>query len=119
MLATAKLASKAGLRHFAALLRRVGDFVLQVAGLMIAAQLADRRFVQLKQNFTQLLGFRVTGCEALSVNLAQRADEGVSVLVADFAILVAVAIVESCLAHAALHRAPKPTASSPRGRIAT
>jgi hypothetical protein len=50
---------------------------------MIAAELAHRRFVQLKQNVTQLLGFRITGCEALSVNLAQRADEGVSVLVAD------------------------------------
>ena len=50
---------------------------------MIAAELAHRRFVQLKQNFAQLLGFRITGCEALSVNLAQRADEGVSVLVAD------------------------------------
>src|SRR6516225_1652179 len=70
---------------------------------MIAAELAHRRFVQLKQNFTQLLGFRITGCEALSVNLAQRPDEGVSVLVADFAILVAVAIVETRLAHAALH----------------
>src|SRR5258707_13803917 len=50
---------------------------------MIAAELAHRRFVQLKQTFPQLLGFRITGCEALSVNLAQRADEGVSVLVAD------------------------------------
>ena len=50
---------------------------------MIAAELAHRRFVRLKQNFTQLLGFRITGCEALSVNLAQRADEGVSLLVAD------------------------------------
>jgi len=74
-----------------------------MVGFMIAAELAHRRFVQMKQNFTQLLGFRITGCEALSVNLAQRADEGVSVLVADFAILVAVAIVESCLAHATLH----------------
>jgi hypothetical protein len=51
---------------------------------MITAELAHRRFVQLKQNFTQLLGLRITGCEAWSVNLAQRADEGVSVLVADF-----------------------------------
>ena len=50
---------------------------------MIAAELAHRRLVDLKQNFTQLLGFSITGCEALSVNLAQRADEGVSVLVAD------------------------------------
>jgi len=59
---------------------------------MIAAELAHRRFVQLKQNFTQLLGFRITGCETLSVNLAQRADEGVPVLVADFAVLVAVIV---------------------------
>src|SRR6516162_6141406 len=103
MPATPKLASKVGSSPFVALLRRVRYFALQVAGLMIAAELAHRRFVQLKQNFTQLLGFRITGCEALSVNLAQRADEGVSVLVADFAILVAVAIVETRLAHAALH----------------
>jgi hypothetical protein len=96
---------KQSLRHFAALLRRVGDFALQVAGLVIAAELAQRRFVQLKQNFTQLLGFGITGRETLSVNLAQCADEGVSVLVADFTIPVAVAIVETCLAHAALHRA--------------
>src|SRR6516162_2501157 len=94
MPATPKLASKVGSSPFVALLRRVRYFALQVAGLMIAAELAHRRFVQLKQNFTQLLGFRITGCEASSVNLAQRADEG-----------VAVAIVETCLAHAALHRA--------------
>ena len=31
----------------AVLLRRVGDLVLQVAGLMIAAELAERRLVQL------------------------------------------------------------------------
>src|SRR5882757_3753282 len=69
---------------------------------MIAAELAHRRFVQLKQNFTQLLGFRIAGCEALSVNLTQRADEGVAVLVADFAVVVAMTIVQTCLAHAAL-----------------
>ena len=62
---------KWGLRHFAALLRRVGDFALQVTDLMIAAELTDRRFVQLKQNFTQLLDFRITGCETSSANLAQ------------------------------------------------
>src|SRR5262249_41390980 len=72
---------------------------------MIAAELAQRCLVELKQNLAQLLGFRITGCEALSVNLTQRADEGVAVLVADFAIPVAVAIVETRLAHAALHGA--------------
>src|ERR1700716_4072859 len=82
-----------------ALLRRV----LKMAGLMIAAELAQRRLVQLKQNLAQLLGFGISGCETLPVNLTQRADEGVSVFAADFAILVAVAIVETCLAHAALH----------------
>jgi len=40
---------------------------------------------------------------AKPVNFAQRADGGVSVFAADFAVPVAVAIVETCLAHAALH----------------
>src|SRR5258706_14232024 len=75
--------------------------------LMIAPKLAQRRLVQLKQNLAQLLGFRITGCETLSV-LTQHADEGVSVLVADFVVLVAVAIVETCLPHAALHGAQGP-----------
>ena len=74
-----------------------------MAGLMIAAELVQRRLVQLKQDFAELFAVRITGGETLSVNLAQRADQGVSMLVADFAILVAVAIVETCLAHAALH----------------
>ncbi len=85
---------------------------------MIAAKLAQRRLVQLKQNLAQLLGFRVTGCEALSVNLTQHADEGVSVLVADFVVLVAVAIVETGLDHAALHGA-QGAASSRSGEMAT
>jgi hypothetical protein len=41
------------------------------------------------------------------------------VLVADFAILVAVAIVETGLAHAALHCAHSPTASSRLNQMAT
>ena len=55
--------------RFAVLLRSVGDLVLQVAGLMIAAELAQRRLVQLKQNLAQLVGFGIAGCETLSVNL--------------------------------------------------
>ena len=72
---------------------------------MIAAELAQRRLVQLKQDFAQLLGRGITRGKTLSVNLAQRADEGVAVLVADFAVVVAMAIVETGLAHAALHGA--------------
>jgi hypothetical protein len=56
----------------------------------------------MKKYLAQFLGFRITGCKALSVNLTHRADESVAVLVADFAVVVAVAIVETCLAHAAL-----------------
>jgi hypothetical protein len=45
-----------------ALLRSVGDLVLKMAGLMIAAELAQRRLVSLsKQNLAELLGFRITG----------------------------------------------------------
>src|SRR6185437_14443971 len=76
-----------------------------MAGLMIAAELAQRRLVQLKQDFAELLGGGITGGKTLSVNLAQRADEGVAVLVADFAVVVAVAIVQTGFAHAALHGA--------------
>src|SRR5258705_1121261 len=97
------------------LLRRVGDLVVQVAGLMIAAELAERCLVQLKQNFAQLFGFGIAGCETLSVNPSQRADEGVSVFAADFAILVAVAVIETCLAHAALPLFPQPTAFRDHG----
>jgi hypothetical protein len=86
-----------------------------MAGLMVAAELAQRRLVQLKQNIAQLLGFGIAGRESLSVNLAQRADEGVSVLVAYFAILVAVTIVETCLAHVALHDARISRGILPRG----
>jgi hypothetical protein len=42
----------------------------------------------------------LSGCEALSINLTQHADRDVTVLVADFAIVVAVAIVQTCVAHA-------------------
>jgi hypothetical protein len=62
---------------------------------MIAAELAQRRLVQPKLNFAELFGIGIAGCETLSVNLSQRADESISVFAADFAILVAVAIVET------------------------
>jgi hypothetical protein len=69
---------------------------------MIAAELAQRRFVQLMKNLAQLFGFRITGGETRSVNPTQCADKRVAVFVADFTILVAVVIVETCPAHGAL-----------------
>jgi hypothetical protein len=66
---------------------------------MIAAELAQRRFVQLMKNLAQLFGFRITGGETRSVNPTQRADKRVAVFAADFTILVAVVIVETCPAH--------------------
>ena len=77
--------------------------MLQVASFMIAAELAQRSFVQLKKNFAQCLGFRMSSGETLSVNLTQRVDGRVSVFVADFTVAVDVAIVETCFAHGALH----------------
>ena len=71
--------------------------------LVIAAELASRSLIELKYYLAQLRGFRIPGGETLSVNFTQRTDKGVSVFAADFAILVAVLIVETCLAHAALH----------------
>jgi hypothetical protein len=115
--AIARLASKVEASPFATSLRSVCDLVLQVAGLMIAAELTQRRFVELKQNLAQFLGFGITGGETLSVNLTQRADESISVLVADFAVVVAVPIVETCLAHAAL-LVPRTTASTRRDQMA-
>src|SRR5258708_17081557 len=98
-------AMRAGSLPCESLLQGIRDFVFKVAGRMIAAELAQRRLVQLLQNVAQLLGCGITGGEAHSVHLAQRADQGISVLVADFAIMVAVAIVETWLAHVVLHGA--------------
>src|SRR5260370_40595959 len=103
----------------AALLRSEGDLVLQVAGLVIAPELAQRRLIQLKQNLAQFLGFRIAGREILSVNFPQRPDEGVSVFAADFAVLVPVGIVETCLAHAGSPLCPQQIASSRRAQMAT
>jgi hypothetical protein len=41
------------------LFRSVGNLVLQVVGLMIAAELAQRRLAQIEQNVAQLLGFGI------------------------------------------------------------
>jgi hypothetical protein len=67
-------------RPVAASLRSVSDFLIQVTGL--TAELAQSRFVELKENLAQFFRFRITGCEALSVNLTQPADEGISVRMA-------------------------------------
>jgi hypothetical protein len=59
-------------RPVAASLRSVSDFLIQVTGLT----------AELKENLAQFFRFRITGSEALSVNLTQPADEGISVRVA-------------------------------------
>ena len=74
-----------------------------MAGFVVTAELAQRSFVQLEKDLAQGPGFRMPGGETLSVNLAQRMDGRISVFVADFTVVVAVAIVETCVAHGALH----------------
>src|SRR4051812_31558583 len=71
-----------------------------MTGLVVAAELAQRRLVQIKHDIAELVGWGIAGGKTLPVNLAQRADGGGAVLVADFTILLAV--VRTCLAHAAL-----------------
>src|ERR1700737_1815798 len=56
----------------------------------------------MKHYLTQFRGFRIPSRKTLPVNFTQRADKGVAVLAADFAILVAVTSVETWFAHAAL-----------------
>jgi hypothetical protein len=57
------------LSPIARLLQSLTDLVLQVLGLMIAAKLAYRRLVELKQDLTQFRGLRVF---ALFQNIARR-----------------------------------------------
>jgi hypothetical protein len=79
---------------------------------MIAAELAQRRFVELKKNLAQCLGFRVPSGETLSVNLTQRVNGRVSVFAADFTVVVTMTIVETCVAHGALQCTYSQRASS-------
>src|SRR3982750_2519129 len=78
----------------------VRDLVIEMTGLVVAAKLVQRRLVQIRQSLAQLVGWGITSGKTWPVNLAQRADGGGAVLVADFTILLAV--VETCLTHAAL-----------------
>jgi hypothetical protein len=64
--------------------------VIEMTGLVVAAKLAQRCLVQVKHDIAQLVGWGITGGKTLPVNLAQRADGGGAVLVADFTILLAV-----------------------------
>src|SRR6185312_5280377 len=91
------------------LVQGVRDLVVEMTGLVVAAKLAQRRLVQIRQSLAQLVGRGITGGKTLPVNLAQRADRGGAVLVADFTILLAV--VRTCLAHIALPCADLETSS--------
>ena len=68
-----------------------------MAGSIISAELAERRLVQVKQDLAQLLGCRITGGKTLSVYLTQCDDARGSVPVVEFAIMVKMAIAETCL----------------------
>ena len=68
---------------------------------MIATDLAQGRFVKLKHYLAQFRSSRIPGRKALAVNFTQRLDKSVAVLAADFAILVAMTMVETRFAHAA------------------
>src|SRR5258706_16199268 len=65
----------------------------------------------MKHYLAQFRGFRIPGRKTLPVNFTQRADESVAVLAADFTILVAMAMVETWFAHAALPL-PQPIAQT-------
>jgi hypothetical protein len=60
---------------FATLLRSVCDLVRQMAGLMIAAELAQWRFVELKENLAQFLGRGITGGKTLLGHLPDFAEQ--------------------------------------------
>src|SRR5438874_11454390 len=62
----------------------VRDLVIEMTGLVVAAKLTQRCLVQVKHNLAQFVGWGITGSKTLSVNLAQGADQGGAVLVADF-----------------------------------
>src|SRR4051812_3328150 len=93
--------------------RSLRDLFLQMAGLMVAAELPQRGFVELRQHLAQRPGVGMPGGVALSVNLAQRLHGGGSVLAADVAVVMAT--VETCIAHGVLHWADRQTASAGSG----
>ena len=76
--------------------------MLQMVGLVIAAELTYRSLIELKHYLAQFGGFRIPGRKSLPVNFTQRPDEGIAVFAGNFAVLFAMAMVENWFAHAAL-----------------
>jgi len=87
-------------------LQRVSDFLLQVAILMIVNELAERGLVEVLQHVAQLGALGLTCRERLSINRAKRGKRGVAMLLADLAVLVAVATVQAVLFHWLLPASP-------------
>lgn len=73
-----------------------------MTGLVIALELAKRSLVELMQHLAQRRSFGVTGRKTLSIYFSQRADEGVSVLVTNLTVLIAVPTIGARFFHAAL-----------------
>src|SRR6478752_2818557 len=96
-------------------------------GVVIAPQLAERCLVQLMQDLAEFSRIRITGSKTLAVDLAQRTDQRVAVLLADRAILVPVAMIQARFLHGFLperrlrawrERAPKRVDWQPARRAA-
>src|SRR4029079_1308874 len=83
-------------------LRDVVDLVRQMPGVVIATQLAQRRLVQLMQDLAELGRVRIAGGKALAVDLAQRSDQRIAMLLADRATLVPMATIKARFLHVSL-----------------
>src|SRR4051794_41661533 len=77
----------------AALFQGVGDLVFDVAGLVIAAELAERGFVEVRHDLAQFLGGRIARGKTPSVELSHPAQPGVALRVAGVALRGARALV--------------------------
>jgi hypothetical protein len=62
---------------------------------MVLNKLRERRLMHLRQYVAELGRFGFAGCERGPTDPAQRADEGIAVLPADFPVLVAMAVIDA------------------------
>jgi hypothetical protein len=76
----------------------LGNFV-KTACLVIPDQLAHRMLIEHVKHFAKLFSPAASGCKAVAVGPAQRADQGVAVLSANLTVLIAVSFVQSRLFH--------------------
>jgi hypothetical protein len=75
------------------------DLTVERSGLMIPHQSAERGLVKRLQHMGEFIGILKSFGKIWPVHPPQRADEGVSVLSADFAVVVTVTLIKSGLLH--------------------